>query len=61
MSISIDRFESVLLKKYSIDEDIFFSDRNIKHNEPSIVPTERLIVYAQEFKIPVELLYNQKK
>ena len=61
MSISIGRFESDLLRKYSIDENVFFNDSNIKLDEPFIVPTERLIAYAHEFKIPLEQLHNQKK
>jgi hypothetical protein len=57
MNVSIEGFAARLYEKHKISEEVFLSDRAIKVSDAEIIPQERLVIYAKEFKIHIEALY----
>ena len=57
MSVSINKFAADLFKKYEIDRSLFTQDREIRMDDETTIPLERLKIYAWEFKVPLEEMY----
>jgi hypothetical protein len=58
MNVSIEAFAARLYEKHKISEEIFSKDRIIGVEDEELIPTERLKIYAQEFKIHIEALHS---
>jgi|GEM_PF-6946001 len=59
MSFSTNRLALELLIKYEIDKNFFPRDRNLAVDDSSKIPPDRLKIYAQEFDVAVQDLYNE--
>jgi len=61
VAVSIEKFRANLAAKHNISPEVFYADRFIKHREHSVIPMERLRIYAQEFNIrPEDLLAKEE-
>jgi len=61
MHTSIEKFRVNLKAKHDISPEIFHADRFTKLREHSVIPMERLKIYAQEFKVSVEELFAKQE
>ncbi|HTH57501.1 MAG TPA: hypothetical protein VL728_15730 [Cyclobacteriaceae bacterium] len=60
-SKSIEKFRDNLKTKHNISPEIFHVDRFLKFREHTIIPLERLEIYAKEFKVAVDELHAKQE
>lgn len=60
-SMSIEKFMANLKAKHAITADVFHVDRFLKLRERTVIPQERLEVYAKAFDVPIHELYAKQE
>lgn len=61
LAMSIEKFRANLMAKHNITPEVFYADRFIKHREHSVIPMERLQIYAREFNVRAEELFAKEE